>query len=53
MQASMARIGHPAVTCPIPATSKPQHLFDDMQAAFGRLPDPDQRGSMARHFESL
>ena len=33
-------LGHPAVTCLIPATSKPKHMVDNMMANFGRLPDP-------------
>lgn len=40
-------IGHPAVTCPIPATSKPAHIIDNVQAAFGRTPDAKQRKQMA------
>ncbi|QDU65171.1 aldo/keto reductase [Engelhardtia mirabilis] len=32
-------LGHPAVTCPIPATSKPHHLLDNMAAGVGPLPD--------------
>jgi aryl-alcohol dehydrogenase-like predicted oxidoreductase len=40
-------IGHPAVTCPIPATSKVSHLIDNVQAALGRLPDAKQREKMA------
>jgi diketogulonate reductase-like aldo/keto reductase len=36
-------IGHPAVTCPIPATSDPKHLADNIKAGFGRLPDAAQR----------
>ena len=40
-------IGHPAVTCPIPATSNPKHVADNVQAAFGRLPDEAQRKQMA------
>lgn len=32
-------LGHPAVTCPIPATSKPHHLHDNMQGGVGPLPD--------------
>jgi aryl-alcohol dehydrogenase-like predicted oxidoreductase len=43
-------IGHPAVTCPIPATSKVSHLVDNVQAAFGRLPDAKQREKMAQLF---
>lgn len=40
-------IGHPAVTCPIPATSKPAHLADNLQAGFGRVPDGKQREQLA------
>jgi len=32
-------LGHPAVTCPIPATSDPAHLADNVAAGRGRLPD--------------
>jgi diketogulonate reductase-like aldo/keto reductase len=32
-------VAHPAVTCVIPATSRPEHLEDNMQAGVGRLPD--------------
>lgn len=32
-------IAHPAVTCPIPATSKPHHLHDNMQGGVGAMPD--------------
>jgi aryl-alcohol dehydrogenase-like predicted oxidoreductase len=39
-------IGHPAVTCPIPATSDPKHLADNIKAGFGRLPDAAQRKAM-------
>ena len=39
-------IGHPAVTCPIPATSDPVHLADNIKAGFGRLPDEAQRRAM-------
>lgn len=41
-------LGHPAVTCAIPATSKPKHLLDNMQAGLGRLPDAATRERMAR-----
>ena len=43
-------IGHPAVTCPIPATSKVAHIVDNVQAALGRLPDAKQRDKMAAAF---
>jgi diketogulonate reductase-like aldo/keto reductase len=41
-------IGHPAVTCPIPATSKPEHVADNLAAGFGRIPDDSQRNALAR-----
>ncbi|HEX3764931.1 MAG TPA: aldo/keto reductase [Kofleriaceae bacterium] len=44
-------IGHPAVTCPIPATADPRHLADNIQAGFGRLPDAAQRRAMIAAFE--
>jgi aryl-alcohol dehydrogenase-like predicted oxidoreductase len=43
-------IGHPAVTCPIPATAKASHVADNVQAALGRLPDAKQREKMAAEF---
>jgi aryl-alcohol dehydrogenase-like predicted oxidoreductase len=46
-------LGHPAVTCVIPATAKANHMTDNMQANFGRLPDATQRGEMLRIFETL
>lgn len=41
-------LGHPAVTCAIPATSKAKHLLDNMQAGLGRQPDAATRERMAR-----
>jgi diketogulonate reductase-like aldo/keto reductase len=46
-------VSHPAVTCAIPATSKPHHMMDNMGAGFGRLPDAALRKKMLAHFESL
>jgi aryl-alcohol dehydrogenase-like predicted oxidoreductase len=43
-------VSHPAVTCVIPATNNPQHLEDNMGAAFGRLPDAKTRDRMAALF---
>jgi diketogulonate reductase-like aldo/keto reductase len=40
-------LGHPAVTCPIPATSNPAHMVDDLRAGFGRLPDAAMRRRIA------
>lgn len=42
-------VSHPAVTSVIPATSKVEHLLDNMQAGIGLLPDPDTRERMARY----
>jgi len=39
-------VAHPAVTCAIPATSKPDHLRDNMRAGSGRLPDQAMRGKI-------
>lgn len=39
-------ISHPAVTCVIPATSKPQHMRDNLGAGFGELPDAAMRERM-------
>ncbi len=46
-------IGHPAVTCVIPATRNPKHLIDNMGAGLGRLPDEAMRRKMAAHFAAL
>ena len=40
-------LAHPAVTCVIPATSRPQHLADNMGAGMGALPDAVMRDRMA------
>jgi len=36
-------VAHPAVTCVIPATSRPEHLEDNMPAGTGPLPDATMR----------
>lgn len=46
-------ISHPAVTCAIPATTKVDHMVENMGAGFGRLPDADTRQHMVHYFESL
>jgi diketogulonate reductase-like aldo/keto reductase len=46
-------VAHPAVTCVIPATSRPQHLVDNMAAGVGPLPDGAARDRMAAHFAAL
>jgi diketogulonate reductase-like aldo/keto reductase len=40
-------LAHPAVTCVIPATSRPDHLVDNMKAGAGALPDAATRERMA------
>ena len=46
-------LGHPAVTCVIPATSRVQHLEDNMKAGVGPLPDAATRARMAAVVASL
>jgi diketogulonate reductase-like aldo/keto reductase len=46
-------LGHPAVTCVIPATSNPKHLVDNMGAGVGRLPDESTRRRMREYGASL
>ncbi len=46
-------ISHPAVTCAIPATSKVGHMKENMAAAYGRLPDQQQREKMTDYIGSL
>ena len=40
-------VSHPAVSCAIPATSKVEHLRDNMGAGYGRLPDEALRARIA------
>jgi len=40
-------VAHPAVTCVIPATSRPEHLEDNMQAGAGPMPDTALRDRIA------
>jgi diketogulonate reductase-like aldo/keto reductase len=46
-------VSHPAVTCAIPATTRVDHMCENMGAASGRLPDPDMREHMIRYVEAL
>jgi diketogulonate reductase-like aldo/keto reductase len=41
-------LSHPAVTCVIPGTSKPQHMLDNLSAGLGRLPSGKQREEMVK-----
>jgi diketogulonate reductase-like aldo/keto reductase len=44
-------LGHPAVTCPIPATANPRHLADNLAAGRGRIPDAATRKKMIALFD--
>lgn len=46
-------VSHPSVTCAIPATSRVDHLQQNMDAAYGRLPDAAMRNRMAQVIKSL
>jgi diketogulonate reductase-like aldo/keto reductase len=46
-------VSHPAVTCAIPATSRPDHMGENMGAAAGALPDGAMRERMIDYVESL
>jgi len=46
-------VSHPAVTCAIPATSRVDHMVENMGALQGRLPDTELRQRMIRYVESL
>jgi diketogulonate reductase-like aldo/keto reductase len=46
-------VGHPAVTCAIPGTGKPEHIADNVAAGFGALPDAAMRKRMAAYYDTL
>jgi diketogulonate reductase-like aldo/keto reductase len=46
-------VGHPAVTCTIPGTGKPEHMADNLAAGSGALPDEAQRRRMAQAYAAL
>lgn len=46
-------VSHPAVTCAIPATSKVEHMKENMAARLGRMPDEALRKRMIQYVESL
>ena len=46
-------ISHPSVTAAIPGTSNPDHMSDNILAAYGKLPDTAGRNKMADLFASL
>ncbi len=46
-------VSHPAVTCVIPATSKPANMHDNCAAGVGPLPDEKQRLRMREYWDAL
>ena len=44
---------HPAVTCVTPATSKADHMLDNIGMAMGRLPDEDEQARIVEVVEAL
>ena len=45
--------GHPAVTCAIPGTGRPEHMRDNLGAAQEPLPDAAARKRMTEYFDSI
>jgi diketogulonate reductase-like aldo/keto reductase len=45
-------VSHPAVTCAIPGTGKPEHMKDNLGAGYGALPDEKTRKRMAEYFDA-
>jgi diketogulonate reductase-like aldo/keto reductase len=46
-------VSHPAVTCAIPATTRVDHVVENVGAARGGLPDAGLRARMSAHVEKL
>jgi diketogulonate reductase-like aldo/keto reductase len=46
-------LAHPAVTCVIPATTRPEHAAENVAAATGELPDEAMRRRIVAHVERL
>jgi diketogulonate reductase-like aldo/keto reductase len=46
-------VSHPAITCAIPATSRVDHVRQNMAAAAGPMPDAAMRRRMAAHVAGL
>ena len=44
---------HPAVTAVTPATSKPEHMLDNLGAGLGELPDPGMQKRMTDYVDAL
>lgn len=46
-------VSHPALVCAIPATSRVDHVRQNVAASYGRLPDEPMRRRIAAHVEKL
>ena len=46
-------VSHPAVTCAIPATTRVDHMHENMKAGHDPMPDSAMRKRMIEHVESL
>jgi diketogulonate reductase-like aldo/keto reductase len=46
-------VSHPAVTCAIPATTRVDHVRQNVGAAYGRMPDERMRARMLDEIEAL
>ncbi|MGM0774715.1 aldo/keto reductase [Marinobacter sp.] len=46
-------VSHPAVTCAIPATTRVEHMQENMGALYGKFPDEQQRRQMADYVAGL
>lgn len=46
-------VSHPAVSCAIPATSRVDHMQENMGALYGRLPDSAMRKRMSSYIDRL
>ena len=45
-------VSHPAITCAVPGMTKAKHASDNMGAAYGGLPNEEQRARMAAIFKT-
>ena len=46
-------VSHPSVSCAVPATTRVDHVQENMGAALGRLPGEAMRARMVAHVEGL
>ena len=46
-------VSHPAVTCAIPATSRVDHVQQNVGASYGRMPDPAMRRRIVETVEKI